>query len=337
MKIMFLSRNDIEKVLDMKSTIEGVREVYRLKSLGMTAVWPLISYDFENPRGVMDIKSGCVFGENVHGLKMLNSFPGNAQRGLPVFTGMLMIFDSETGIPQGVMDASYITCMRTGAAGALGASLLARPESHRLFILGAGRQAMFQIAASLMLMPKIDAVRISDPLDAGNARSFAAQCRARLLESFGIDASGVSFEAAEDIEAALAESDIAITVTPARTPVIKKEWVKPGLHLSCVGADMPGKEEIEPEIFRGARIFTDDTPQCLRCGELELAAAKGVVSEKDVTGEIGGVIAGKIKGRTSPGEITIFDATGIAMLDLVTGKKALELAKEKGLGQYVEM
>lgn len=337
MKIMFLSRNDIEKVLDMKSTIEGVREVYRLKSLGMTAVWPLISYDFENPRGVMDIKSGCVFGENVHGLKMLNSFPGNAQRGLPVFTGMLMIFDSETGIPQGVMDASYITCMRTGAAGALGASLLARPESHRLFILGAGRQAMFQIAASLMLMPEIDAVRISDPLDAGNARSFVAQCRARLLESFGIDASGVSFEAAENIEAALAESDIAITVTPARAPVIKKEWVKPGLHLSCVGADMPGKEEIEPEIFRGARIFTDDTPQCLRCGELELAAAKGVVSEKDVTGEIGGVIAGKIKGRTSPGEITIFDATGIAMLDLVTGKKALELAKEKGLGQYVEL
>lgn len=119
--------------------------------------------------------------------------------------------------------------------------------------------------------------------------------------------------------------------------MIKKEWVRPGLHLSCVGADMPGKEEIEPEIFRGARIFTDDTPQCLRCGELELAAAKGVVSEKDVTGEIGGVIAGKIKGRTSPGEITIFDATGIAMLDLVTGKKALELAKEKGLGQYVEM
>ena len=102
MKMMFLSRADIEKVLDMKSTIEGVREVYRLKSLGRTAVWPLISYDFDAPHGVMDIKSGCVFGENVHGLKMLNSFPGNARRGLPVFTGVLMIFDSETGIPQGV-------------------------------------------------------------------------------------------------------------------------------------------------------------------------------------------------------------------------------------------
>ena len=337
MKITFLSRADVEKVLDMRSTIEGVREVYRLKSMGMTAVWPLISYDFENPRGVMDIKSGCVFGENVHGLKMLNSFPGNAQRGLPVFTGMLMIFDSETGIPLGAMDASFITCMRTGAAGALGASLLARPDSHRLFILGAGRQAMFQIAASLMLMPKIDVVRVADPLDAENARRFAASCRERLAESFGIDASAVAFESAEDLAAALAESDIAITVTPARSPVIKKEWVKPGLHLSCVGADMPGKEEIEPEIFAGARIFTDDTPQCIRCGELELATAKGVISEKDVAGELGDVISGKIKGRTSPEEITIFDATGIAMLDLVTGKKALELAKEKGLGQHVEL
>ena len=216
MKMMFLSRADIEKVLDMKSTIEGVREVYRLKSLGRTAVWPLISYDFDDPHGVMDIKSGCVFGENVHGLKMLNSFPGNARRGLPVFTGVLMIFDSETGIPQGVMDASFITCMRTGAAGALGASLLARPESHRLFILGAGRQAMFQIAASLLLMPKIDAVRISDPLDAENARRFAAGCRERLAHDFGIDTSAVAFEAAEDTAAALAESDIAITVTELR-------------------------------------------------------------------------------------------------------------------------
>ena len=337
MKITFLSRADVEKVLDMRSTIEGVREVYRLKSMGMTAVWPLISYDFENPRGVMDIKSGCVFGENVHGLKMLNSFPGNAQRGLPVFTGMLMIFDSETGIPLGAMDASFITCMRTGAAGALGASLLARPDSHRLFILGAGRQAMFQIAASLMLMPKIDAVRISDPLDSENARSFAASCPERLAHDFGIDSAHVAFEAAEDIAQALAESDIAITVTPARSPVIKKEWIKPGLHLSCVGADMPGKEEIEPEIFIGARIFTDDTPQCLRCGELELAAAKGVVSEKDVAGELGDVISGKIAGRTSPDDVTIFDATGIAMLDLVTGKKALALAREKGLGQQIEL
>ena len=153
MKIMFLSRNDIEKVLDMKSTIEGVREVYRLKSLGMTAVWPLISYDFENPRGVMDIKSGCVFGENVHGLKMLNSFPSNAQRGLPVFTGMLMIFDSETGIPQGVMDASYITCMRTGAAGALGASLLARPESHRAHIGPVRRRKRAQLRRAVPRAP----------------------------------------------------------------------------------------------------------------------------------------------------------------------------------------
>ena len=337
MKFLLLSRRDIESVLDMKSTIEGVREVYRLKSLGMTDVWPLISHDFENPRGVMDIKSGSVSGENIHGLKMLNSFPGNEAQGLPVFTGMLMIFDSLTGIPQGVMDASFITCMRTGAAGALGASLLCRPESENLFLLGAGRQALFQIAASLMLMPNIKKVFISDPLSCENARGFAASCREKLNKSFGIDASDVLFEAAEDMESALAKSDIVITVTPARSPVIKKAWIKPGTHLSCIGADMPGKEEIEPEIFTGARIFTDDTPQCLRCGELELAAAKGLVSAKDIAGEIGDIISGKIRGRLSSEDITIFDATGIAMLDLVTGKKAIERAKKMGLGLYAEL
>lgn len=337
MKILLLSRKDIESVLDMQSTIEGVREVYRLKSLGKTEVWPLISHDFEDPRGVMDIKSGSVSGENIHGLKMLNSFPGNAASGLPVFTGMLMIFDSLTGIPQGVMDASFITCMRTGAAGALGAALLARPESENLFLLGAGRQAFFQIAASLILMPNIKTVRISDPLDRENAIRFASSCAENLKKSFGTDASSVTFEAAEDMPSALAKSDIVITVTPARSPVIKKEWIKPGTHLSCVGADMCGKEEIEPEIFIGARIFTDDTPQCLRCGELEIAAAKGIVSQSDIAGEIGDVISGKVKGRLSDNDITIFDATGIAMLDLVTGKKAIALAKEKNLGLYAEI
>ena len=185
-------------------------------------------------------------------------------------------------------------------------------------------------------MPNIKRVFISDPLSCENARGFASSCREKLNKSFGIDASAV-FEAAEDMESALAKSDIVITVTPARSPVIKKAWIKPGTHLSCIGADMPGKEEIEPEIFTGARIFTDDTPQCLRCGELELAAAKGLVSAKDIAGEIGDIISGKIRGRLSSEDITIFDATGIAMLDLVTGKKAIERAKKMGLGLYAEL
>ena len=120
MKIKILSRPDLEQVLEMPSVIEGVRSVYRLKAAGETEVWPLVAYDFLDQGAVMDIRSGAVLGsEQLHGLKMLNNFPRNREKGLPTFTGMLMIFDSTTGLPLGVMDASYVTGMRTGAAGAV--------------------------------------------------------------------------------------------------------------------------------------------------------------------------------------------------------------------------
>lgn len=341
MNVKILGRSELEKVLEMKRVIEGVESVYKLKAEGKTVVWPLVSYDFEQFGAVMDIRSGCVFGENLHGLKMLNNFPLNAKQNLPTFNGILMIFDSTTGIPLGVMDASYITCMRTGAAGAIGAKALARPDSRTLFILGAGKQALFQIAATLILFPEIEKVYIADGLDPDNALKFASSCRDELKNRFALDRSSVVFEAVyggpgADFEEAMAEavgnSDIIITVTPARNPVIKKDWVSPGTHLSCIGADMEGKEEIQPELFVNARVFADDKPQCMRVGEMEIALKGGFISEADIAGELGQVLKGNIPGRLSREDITIFDATGLALLDLVTGKKAINLAEEKGLG-----
>ncbi|MEA4987225.1 MAG: ornithine cyclodeaminase family protein [Anaerovorax sp.] len=326
MEVMILGRKEIEKVLEMPKVIMGVEEVYKLKAAGKTVVWPLVSYDFEEKKAVMDIRSGCVFGENLHGLKMLNNFPLNVQNGLPPFNGMLMIFDSETGIPLGVMDASYITCMRTGAAGAIGAKTLARADSETLFILGAGKQAAYQIKASLILMPQIKKVYIADVINSENA--------VHLAEEFekSMDYVHCRFEAVDNLEKAVGESDVIITVTPSRSPVIKKEWIKPGTHFSCIGADMEGKEEIDPKIFAGAKIYADDKAQCIKVGEMEIPLRDGYISEQDICGEIGQVLAGQIKGRESQEEITIFDATGLALLDLVTGKCAIELAREKGLG-----
>lgn len=338
MEITILSRNDLEKVLEMPKVIEGVRSVYRLKSQGDTAVWPLIEHHFDEKSAVMDIRSGGVFGNiNLHGLKMLNNFPQNADAGLPTFTGMLMVFDSNTGLPLGVMDASYITCMRTGAAGAIGAQTLARADSEVLFVLGAGKQAMFQIAAALIAMPQIRKVYIADMLDAKNAEDFAEKCYERLKDNFDIIRPDIEFVAARDMEAALAESDIVITITPARKPAIKKKWIKAGTHFSCIGADMVGKEEIDPELFENARVYTDDTAQCMRVGELEIPVKKGIISKEDIIGEIGAVLSGEAIGRTSKEEITIFDATGLALLDLVTAEIAIKLAGEKGLGIRVEI
>lgn len=332
MDVTILGRRDLEAVLEMPSVIEGVKSVYQLKAKGKTVVWPLVSYDFTESKAVMDIRSGCVFGENLHGLKMLNNFPLNAEKNLPPFNGMLMIFDSTTGIPLGVMDAAYITCMRTGAAGAIGAQTLARPDSQTLFILGAGKQAAYQIAATLIAIPRIKKVYVADALEPENARAFAADCPRRMREDFQISCQDVVFAAADDLEACVGDSDIIITVTPARKPVIEKEWVKPGTHFSCIGADMEGKEEIDPRIFEGARVYADDIAQCVKVGEMELPIKVGILKEAQIAGELGQVLCGLVPGRQSDEEITIFDATGLALLDLVTGKRAIDLAKAKKLG-----
>jgi len=338
MNIKILGRRDLEQILEMPKVIEGVKAVYQLKSKGDTAVWPLIEHHFEEKEAVMDIRSGGVFGSiGLHGLKMLNKFPQNADKGLPVFTGMLMVCDSNTGLPLGVMDASYITCMRTGAAGAIGAQALARPDSEVLCILGAGTQAIFQIAAALTCFPGLKEVLIADPLQPEHARQFAAGCPEKLKKSFGMDCPQVAFSAAGDLACAVRRSDIIITITPARKPVIKKEWVKPGTHFSCIGADMAGKEEIDPQLFADARIYADDTDQCLRVGEMELPYKAGIIKKESVTGEIGQVLAGTAPGRQNDNEITIFDATGLALLDLVTAKSAIESAAEKNLGITAEI
>ena len=338
MEIKILGRRDLEQVLEMPKVIEGVKAVYKLKSQGETMVWPLVEQQFMEKNAVMDIRSGGIAGDiQLHGLKMLNSYPKNAEKGLPTFTGMLMVFDSETGMPLGVMDASYITCMRTGAAGAIGAQALARPDSEVLFVLGAGKQSIFQSTATLITMPKIRKVYIADALDPDHAKSFVQDCPARLSTAFGLERPDVEFVAVTDMAAALGESDIVITITPAREPVLKKEWIRPGTHFSCIGADMAGKEEIDPQLFAGARIYADDIEQCMRVGEMEIPVKTGVISRNDICGEIGQVLAGTAEGRTSADDITIFDATGLALLDLVTAKAAIALAEEKHLGTTVEI
>lgn len=333
MNVMILGRQELESVLKMDEVIEGVKSAYRLKAQGDTAVWPLVSHEFTEKAAVMDIRSGGVFGkEQIHGLKMLNNFPFNQEKRLPPFNGMLMLFDSETGIPLGVMDAAYITCMRTGAAGAIGAQALARKDSETVLILGTGKQAEFQIAAILTAMPGIKRILIGSPLHPEHGQSFAAECPTHLKYKFAIEREDCSFEAASCLETAAAESDIIITVTPARQPIIRREWICPGTHLSCIGADMEGKEEIDPQLFANARVFVDDRKQCARVGEIEIPIKENILAEEGISGEIGQILLGEKNGRLCDEDITVFDATGLAILDLVTGKRAIDKAKSLNLG-----
>lgn len=331
MKLAVLSREVIIGVLDMTSVIDAVEEVYRDKAAGRTAVWPSVEYRFEPDRGVMDIRSGYVAGVGAHGAKLLNNFPGNATLGLPAFSGLLMIFDSATGLPQAVADASYITSMRTGAAAAIGVRALARPDASRLLLVGSGHQAIFMLAAVLTACPRFTAVDVYDPLDFARARVFAQGAGQRLAVDFGIAAAGVRFSAVPDAGQALGVADAVVTVTRATRPVIRADWVRPGTHFSCIGADMHGKQELDATLFATSRIFADDIGQCTRFGEMETAVQSGLITADSVHGELGEVLAGTVAGRVRPDDVTIFDATGLALLDIACARVALERAETEGL------
>ena len=338
MSVLILTREQVQEVIDMREVLEKVRGVYQLKSKGESVIWPLVNYEFKQENAAMDIRSGYVMGEEqLHGLKMLNNFPANIEKGLPPFNGLMLVYDSNTGIPIGIMDASYITCMRTGAAGAIGVDALARKDAKTLMILGAGKQAPFQIAATLILRPQIDKVYIVDPVNYPQAQGLAARIKDQLKEEFKIDASKVEFIAEESIEKATRAADAIITVTRATKPMIMKDWVKPGTHFSCLGSDMEGKEEIDENIFTGAKVYADDKAQCVRVGEMEIPIAKGVFKKEDVVGEIGDLLSGIVKGRENDTETTIFDATGLYILELVAAKVAITKAKDAKMGIEVDM
>ncbi len=338
MGVLILTREQIREVIDMREVIERVRGVYQLKTRGESVIWPLVNYEFEDKDAAMDIRSGYVMGdEQLHGMKMLNNFPHNTEKGLQPFNGIMLVYDSNTGIPAGVMDASYITCMRTGAAGAVGADALSRKDARTLMLLGAGKQAPFQIAATLILRPEINKVYIVDPVNYPQACGLAERIKDQLADEFDVDASGVEFIAEESTEKAVRDSDIIITVTRATKPMIMKDWLKPGTHLSCIGSDMEGKEEIDPNIFKDARVYTDDKAQCVRVGEIEIPIKSGVMKESDIAGEIGDLLSGRVSGRQSDTETTVFDATGLYILDLVAAKVAITKAKDAGIGIEIEM
>ncbi len=335
--IKLLSKDDISQVIEMAPIIKCVEDVYRQKSCEETVVWPTVFYEFDPGKADMDIKSGYLKGAALFGHKTMSLFNDNREKGLQTLNGVIVVISAETGLPIGIVDGSYITGARTGAAGAIGAKYLARKNSKNLMILGAGNQAAFQIAAMLTVFPNLDKIRVADPLSFENAKNFVSTIKERLKTEFKLEGNGVSFDAVSDLGSAVSNSDIIITVTPARNPVIRKEWVKPGTHFSCIGADAEGKEEIEGTILQGARIFTDDMPHCISSGEIEIPIKKGFISKQDVAAEIGDLILGKVEGRQSEEEITVYDATGMALLDIAAAGAALKLAEEKNLGTTVEM
>jgi len=324
MEVKCFDRATLEGILRFPGVLETVEGVYKSKASGETVVWPTVTHYFDGKDAVMDIRSGYDMGHEVYGAKMLATFPHNEEKGLPAFSGILVAIDGTTGLPIGIMDASFITSMRTGAAAAIGAKALARPESETLMVLGTGRQSLFMIGALLTAFPGIRTVLCAEPMNMEGAVPYAEACPAKMKEMFDIDTDGIAFLPVKDLAEATGHADIIVTITRATAPVIMRDWVREGTHFSCIGADMEGKEEIDPAILRDAVVYADDVDQCVRAGECELAIKGGVMEASHISGQIGEVLLGEKQGRTSDDQITVFDATGLALLDLAVAKQVVD-------------
>ncbi len=334
--IKVLSAEDVERLITIPMAIEAVERAYREKHTGQGGTWPMVFHEFDPGHADLDIKSGHLSGAGVYGLKVVSWFGNNPGKGLPALFGTSLVFDLATGAPKALVNAGPITDYRTGAAAAIGAKYLARPDSKTLLLCGCGALAPYLVSAALFALPGLEQVLLANPRSPEKAEKLCPSITEKVDEL--LRAGGWSRHAdilPIELESGAKQADVIFTATPAYEPYLKAEWVRPGTHLSCIGADMSGKEEVEAELFRAARVFGDDEAQCLSVGECEIPYKKGLLS--GLRGEIGAVMTGAIPGRPVPEEVTVFDSTGIALQDLACAADVLEAAAHKHVGTEVTL
>lgn len=336
-QVLVLGKNEVKELFDLKMAIAAVEKAYKEKAAGSGCIWPMIFHEFNPGHADMDIKSGDLANEAIYGLKLVSWFENNKTVGKPSLYGTVLIFDRYTGEPKALLNGSALTDLRTGAAGAVGIKYLARKDAQIALMAGSGELAPYLIAATLLVRPDLQKFILVNPNHTEKAALVLSAITKKvdeLLLACGEKRSTV-IEAEACVEKAVRISDIILTATPSRKAFIKKEWVKPGTHFSCIGADMSGKQELDDEILRAAVVAGDDSKQCLAVGECESAYKKGIISA--LSCEIGDIICGNTDGRVNNEQITIFDSTGIALQDLASAAAVLNKAVRVGKGVRVEL
>ncbi len=296
-----ITSSEIEAAFGMPDAVKCVENAFRLYGEGKVQMPPKVYLTFEKG----DLRCMPVHAPTlgIAGVKNVNVHATN--RELPTVMALISLVDPETGFPLAVMDGTYITNLRTGAAGAVAAKYLARQDAEVAGFLGVGRQAQTQLDGLMITRPGIRKVLACD-LDAEKARAF---CRWG-AERHGIEA------APSSAEAAVRASDILVTVTPAREPIVRDEWVRPGTHINAIGADAPGKQELDPSILRRAQVVTDNWEQASHSGEINVPLAQGLITREDIACDIGDVVTGRKTARSRPDQVTVFDSTGLAVQDI---------------------
>jgi len=235
---------------------------------------------------------------------------------------VLILNEPSTGFPLAVMDATFLTSLRTGAAGGVAVKHLARGDSRVFGFIGCGKQARYQLLAVIELC-KIELIKAYD-VNRKAEEKFREFCESLDLEC--------ELKTPSDV----CDCDVLITTTPSTKPVVRDEWIKEGTHINAIGADAPGKQELEAEILRRAKIVVDDIHQAVHGGEVNVAISNGIICEKDIYATLGEIVAGLKKGREG-NEITVFDSTGLAIQDIAVAKIVYEKAVKGSVGRRIKL
>jgi alanine dehydrogenase len=320
-----LSRRDVLDLLTLPDCIAAVEHAFRLHAEGRTLGPGVLGVPAGD--GGFHIKAAGLLGERGYFAAKTNAnFPGNPLRfGLPTIQGTIVLADAGNGAPLAIIESGSVTALRTGAATAVAAKFLARPDARTVTIVGCGVQGELQLAAIAAVLP----VRRAWVLDADHerARSMAARTTVSL---------GLHVEATKDLRAALRESDVCVTCTPARRAFVMAADVPPGLFIAAVGADSQGKQELEPALAASATLIVDVLAQCAEIGELQHVLAAGLLTRGQVP-ELADVVIGRHPGRTRADEITVFDSSGTALQDVAAAIAVYEKARETGRGTAVKL
>ena len=304
MDVPFFSARAVTAAVPPELAYEAVRAGFVAYARGEWTMQPKL-YVTNYPAG--DFRAMPALGGGHALLKWVTSFPGNPARGLPTVTGVVVLCDAETGLVVALLDAAAVTALRTGAAAVLAADALGRRDAELAAVVGAGVNGL---AAGRTFVALGRRVALWD-VDAGRAAAGAAS---------------IGAEVAASLEEALA-ADLLVTVTPGREILLPEGSLRPGQHVSLMGADGPGKAEIAAAELARTHVFCDDWEQASHGGELTAAVAAGLLTRDDV-GMLGDVLAGTAPGRTSDDEITAFDSTGLAIQDLAIARAAVERADD---------
>lgn len=318
MKTLLLTKRDIEKILTPAVANDTVEKAFRAYSTGFAQMPPKSYLYF--PKGDLRSMPAYIHGEgfNMAGIKNVTVHPQNPANNLPAVMAVIILNDPQTGFPLAVMDGTYLTCIRTGAAGAVAAKYLSRKDSQVVGFVGCGAQARSQLSC-LMEVRDIQKVKVWQfPKDRACAQSFK-QWAAKTFK--------LKVEVSSRMDTVTMKSDIVIATTPSRLPLVHA--VSPGTHINAIGADAPGKQEIHPHILKDAKIVVDDWTQAAHSGEINVPLSQKQITKRNVYALLGDIVAGKKRGRTSAGEITLFDATGLAIQDMACADVVYKAFKNK--------